>query len=298
MLKYISHTKFCLKSLLVYPNQTLKEFICDFKKDYYAEKVKSKSNFVWCAGLPKSGTTLIEKIFENLPYINMKHSMKRIYYPGKTDHVHGISSKMFSNLPKDKFTFLKTHSPYSTSYEKIALEKNAKIIISLRDLRDVMISRYHHVISEKTHRHHKVINNLNFEDGFIKSLNLTDLGGTPVIEEYYNWIYDWLKIAKERNYLVLWFEDYKTNELNYINKILNYIGLKELSSKQILDLTNKKTSKSKKYKLSDGLKKYGRERSTFRSGEINQWKKVFNFNIKKAFEEKLPNNIEFVLKKS
>ena len=155
--KYVSHTKFCLKSLLIYPKQTAKEFISDFKKDYYAEKIKSNSNFVWCAGLPKSGTTLIEKIFENLPYINMKYSMKRIYYPGKLDHIHGISSPMLSNLPKKKFTFLKTHSHYSINYEKIALEKNAKIIISLRDLRNVMISRYHHVISDKTHRHHKLI---------------------------------------------------------------------------------------------------------------------------------------------
>ena len=60
-----------------------------------------------------------------------------------------------------------------------------------------MISRYYHVISEKSHRHHDLLKNLSFEDGF-KSLSITDLEGLPVIEEYYNWIYNWITIAKEK----------------------------------------------------------------------------------------------------
>ena len=196
--KYINHANFCIKSFLLHPNQTFKELVSDIKKDKTAYKFKSNIKSVWCAGLPKSGTTLIEKIFESLPYINLRYSIKRIYFPDKLDHIHGISESMFSNIPKNKFTFLKTHSPYIEEYEKIALKNSTKIIISLRDLRDVMISRYYHVISEKSHRHHDLLKNLSFEDGFIKSLSLTDLEGLPVIEEYYNWIYNWITIAKEK----------------------------------------------------------------------------------------------------
>ena len=294
--KYLNHANYCIKSFLTHPNQTSRELITDIRKDKTAYKFKSNIKFVWCAGLPKSGTTLIEKIFESLPYINLKYSVKRIYFPNKLDHVHGISDSMFSNMPKNKFTFLKTHSPYKEIYEKIALKNNAKIIISLRDLRDVMISRYYHVISERTHRHHDLLKDLNFEEGFIKSLGLTDLEGLPVIEEYYNWIYNWLTVAKNKNYLVLWFEDYKIDKLKYIQSILDYINFNEYSPEQILNETQKKTEKSKKLDLSSGLKKYGRERSTFRSGQINQWKKLFNSNINKEFESKLPNKLELVQK--
>ena len=62
--KYINHANFCIKSFLLHPNQTFKKLVSDIKKDKTAYKFKSNIKSVWCAGLPKSGTTLIEKIFE------------------------------------------------------------------------------------------------------------------------------------------------------------------------------------------------------------------------------------------
>ena len=38
---------------------------------------KKSHNKVWICGLPKSGTTLIEKILDNLPYVSMDRSPLR-----------------------------------------------------------------------------------------------------------------------------------------------------------------------------------------------------------------------------
>ena len=76
-----------------------------------------------------------------------------------------------------------------TMKHKIAETYDAKIIVSLRDLRDVMISRYFHVMNEKIHWQHKYIKDLDFEEGFKKSLTYFDntQKDMPIVINY-NWI--------------------------------------------------------------------------------------------------------------
>ena len=69
-----------------------------------------------------------------------------------------------------------------------------KIIITFRDIRDAMISRYYHILSDKNHWQHDIIKSQTFEKGFIKSLTeCTDkfpshLKFEEPIISYYNWI--------------------------------------------------------------------------------------------------------------
>ena len=65
------------QKFLRYPLQTSKIIF----EDYQKQKDKSiylKHNFVWCIGLPKSGTTFIEEIFESLNYLSLTNSPFRI----------------------------------------------------------------------------------------------------------------------------------------------------------------------------------------------------------------------------
>ena len=278
----------------MHPIQSINELSLDISKDKKSNQFSSKKYFVWCAGLPKSGTTLIEEIFEILPYVNMSNSLKRIYFPGNLDHDHGISEVMMSGVPEKKYTFLKTHTHFSEKYEKIVEQKNAKIIISVRDLRDMMISRYYHILADKTHWFHEPIKDLSFEDGFIKSINKKKENEkeNSIIEYYYYWIENWLRIANQKKYLILWYEDYIDNPISYIQRILNYINFDEFSAEDILKkITVKKESIYKR-----SLFKYGREKSTFRVGKKNQWKDKFNSKIEESFNMALPKNIKYILK--
>ena len=107
----------------------------------------------------KIWNTLIEKFFDNLPYVRANTSMLRFYYhnPIQFDYqknlsehdYHGITEKNFKYLPKNKLTFFKTHTHFEKKYFHIAERYDAKIIISVRDLRDMMISRYFHIYKRK-----------------------------------------------------------------------------------------------------------------------------------------------------
>ena len=289
-MKFFLHFAKHLKSFLFYPFQTTNWFIKDLKKDFFSKNKIAKHKFIWCAGLPKSGTTLIEGVFDCLPYVRLDSSILRIYDSRNLDHGHGISDEMFSNIPDNKFTFLKTHTHYSKNYENIAIKKNTKIIISVRDLRDMLISRYYHIKSDQKHWLHKKLIKLDFTEGFLKSLKekFSPSSEDP-LTYYYFWIKNWILEGKKKNYLILWFEDYKKEPLKYINKILEYTDNKNFSAEEIY---SKMKNKRKINSLSQGLKNYGRSKSTFRKGAVGEWHELFDEKISRYFYKNIPGDIK------
>ena len=279
------------KSFMIRPSKTIKWFLDDFKKDTNSSNFKSKYHNVWCAGLPKSGTTLIEKILSILPYVSLNNSLLRVFNSRNLDHEHGISNKMFEKLNNKEFTFLKTHTHYEKKYEDIARSNNLKIIVSVRDLRDMLISRYFHILSDSDHWLHHKIKNKDFTEGFILSLNSKYKEDLPnALNYYYYWILEWHKVAKKNNYLILWYEDYKNNPLDYIDRVLRYLNFKEFSTFEIKDQIVKAREKEKTLKTS--LREYGRSKDTFRKGKVEEWKKYFNKEVLNYFNENIPDKIE------
>ena len=107
--------RYIFKNLFTSPIILIKEILVDIKKDY--GKTISHNN-VWICGLPKSGTTLIEKILDTLPYVSMDRSPLRY---GINKNV--IDSKNIENyirlFPKNKNSYLKTHLEYNKKFLKI-----------------------------------------------------------------------------------------------------------------------------------------------------------------------------------
>lgn len=282
-----------MKSFLFRPFQTIQWIREDYLKDVAADNYDSKSKIVWCAGLPKSGTTLIEHIFDNLPYVRLDNSFNRIFNEGTLDHDHGITNEMFKYLPRDKFTFLKTHTHYEKKYEEIALKNNLKTIISVRDLRDMLISRYYHIMADDNHWLHKKIKGQSFSDGFIISLKeKNDNDHHNALEYYYFWILNWLKVSSKKNYLILWFEDYKKDPKKYITNILKYLDFENFSSSEIEEKI--KNNRQKNLSLSKNLKTHGRLRKTLRKGLVGEWKNLFDDKISEYFYSNIPDKIEKV----
>ena len=196
--------KYLIKLFFYSPRYLYKKIYLDLKKDSNSKKLKKEFYIVWCAGLPKSGTTLIEDILNNFPLVQANNSFFRIYDDSNLDHIHGISEEMFNRFPKNKLTFLKTHSHYNENYINIAHKHNAKIIVSMRDIRDAMISRYYHVINDPKHWQHNMIKDLKFKEGFIKSIRegsfiffKTSKCEKP-IDYYYGWLNNWQNCIKKK----------------------------------------------------------------------------------------------------
>ena len=66
-------------------------------------------------------------------------------------------------------TYCKTHTKLTETVKKI-INDNVRVILSIRDLRDMMISRYYHILNYKFHWQHNLLKDLSFDEGFKISL--------------------------------------------------------------------------------------------------------------------------------
>ena len=71
-MKYIYHLLKHIKSFMFHPIESTRWLLSDLKKDINASNYDSKMKSVWCAGLPKSGTSLIEEIFDEMTNLTEK----------------------------------------------------------------------------------------------------------------------------------------------------------------------------------------------------------------------------------
>ena len=301
---YLRPIKLLIRLFFYSPKYFYKKIITDLEKEAFSKKLKKNFHIVWCAGLAKSGTTLIEEILRELPMLQINNSVLRIYDDTNLDHIHGITDKMFSKFPKNKLSFLKTHSHYNKHYTDIANKYNSKIIISMRDIRDVMISRYFHAKSDKAFFKYNLLNDLSFKEGFIMSLKESlmlkydpadwKLGTGETfqipLQYYYRWILDWQNYAKKNsNCLILWFEDFIADPKNYIKKITNYLEFEDFEINKMLLKLESNRGLLKKRNLVDNLNQF--QPQTFRKGESEGWKKVLDDEILKEFYSILPDDI-------
>ena len=93
---YLRPLRYLIKLFFYSPKYLYKRITSDFKSDLYSKKFKKSFHIVWCAGLAKSGTTLIEDILRELPAVQANNSFFRIYDNSNLDHIHGISNEMFN----------------------------------------------------------------------------------------------------------------------------------------------------------------------------------------------------------
>jgi len=290
--RLINHIIKILFHILLRPYNSFKWLIDDFNKDISAKFHSSKVYAVWCAGLPKSGTTLVEEIFDQMPYVTLNNSFLRIFWHKNLKHQHNVNEGTFKGLKKNHYSFLKTHSHYKKNYDQIIKKNNLKVIVSLRDLRDMMISRYFHILNQKNHWLHNEISSLNFKKGFkISLISKHKEDKQNAICYYYNWIKKWREEASKNKYLVVWYEDYKHNPINYIKRIMEFTEFENLSPKKVyLNILKKKRSNN----LTESYKKFGKLKSTFRKGATEEWKEYFDDEISKYFIKNLPGSLDIV----
>ena len=262
----------------------------DIKSDYFSNLQNNENKFVLVIGVPKSGTTFIEEVLSATGYVDLSSSFLRIFNNRNLKNPHDISDGMFKFVPKNKYTFIKVHTHFSESNFEIIEKYKPKVIISTRELKDILISRYCHIISDKKHRHHKEIVSLEPLEGLKKSLIIKNSYDTPIkpLDYFFNWINDWSKEIKNRNlnYLILKYEDIKKDKNNYVSNILNYLSIKNISANDIIEKlqkNNKKDNKSLNYNLYNYIKP-----KTFNKDSDIMRSKIDMSELKTFIEKNIP----------
>ena len=298
MLKNFIHPiKYSFKVALKNPLQLMTELSTDINKDISAKNYNSPHKLVWCAGLPKSGTTMVEKILNDMPYVQVNMSPIRRYSETGIVHPHDICEDMFRYLPKNKYSFLKTHTHYKDTFLELSKKYNARIIVSLRDLRDMLISNYFHIMSNPKQWEYDELKHLNTKEGFKRSLILSNdkISSQTIIEYYYYWIKNWMTVARDNNLLVLWFEDYKKDPLNYISNIINYLEFQQFDAQKIEEnLSLLRLNQAGE--LSKNLNNVGKKISTYNINGRSSYLNFFDDDINNFFNNNLPEPLESILR--
>lgn len=295
--KTLHYLKYLIGLFLQSPKLIFKEFLEDYQKDKKAINIKKNHYIVWICSLPKSGSTLIEEIISFYPYVKLDRSLTRFFSKGDLKDVHDISKEMFESAPKNKLSFIKTHTHYDETIINICKKYEIKVIITFRDLRDVIISRYFHVLADQSHRHHKIISKMPQKEGFIKSFEINDVNEEALMTYYYNWIKSWQLNKKSINHLELWYEDYVNNKDFFLEKIMNFIDEDSIGISNLKEFLKKEEIAKRKKTFQNLIRDKSKKVSTFRSGKINNWKLFFDEETTKRFNNSLPGPLDNILRK-
>ncbi len=267
--------------VLLNPKTYSKQLLEELHDEYLTltKQVYYDHHLIFIAGLPKSGTTWLEKLISEIPgYIQLEGSFLRNFKGWKNlEHKHGINQKMINSAPIHKYSFLKRHTHYDAKYIQILKDAGVKPTILIRDIRDMMISRYWHILSEPTHWQYKEISSLPFDEGFEKSLFGT-FKGEPVIIYFVRWINDWIEyINKNPNDTILIKYEEMKNDINFtLTKFFHFYGI-QYSKMEINNIVlRQKIKHINRVRLSINLNLAGREKTTFRKGIPGEWKNCFN----------------------
>tara|TARA_A100001388_G_C28543761_1_gene391522 strand:- start:97 stop:639 length:543 start_codon:yes stop_codon:yes gene_type:complete len=147
--------------------------------------------------------------------------------------------------------------------------------ILIRDIRDMLISRYFHILSDERHWQYEDLARKDFEEGFMNSLTAkSDEDNLCVIDYYTKWIEDWFvyNLKNKQNSYLLYYEQMLEDlhaSLVEFSSFYNFNFNDKMISKIIKSQKSKQINKST---LKENLNLPGKLVSTFRSGTAGGWK--------------------------
>ena len=194
----------------------LREVHQDIIKAYGPEKDNNPQEVLFVS-FPKAGRTWVTFLIARI--------LQKKYNLPDSDVVNLEKiSRNVRGLPN--MTVVHEDDPHKKDVESLSKSKlkhyNKKIILMVRDPRDIIVSFYFHQSRRKGEENYKKsISNFLFEK----------IGGFDVVIEYYNiW-------AKNRyipaDFLVVKYENFMRNTKKEVKKIINFMGLSDISDNKI-----------------------------------------------------------------
>jgi hypothetical protein len=260
------------------------------------QQVAFESNLFFIAGLPKSGTTWLEHLLDCTPgLVQLNKSILRSYPRNiQLKNQHDLHPDMLDCVPKNKLSFLKLHlNPFPRNYVLLD-DRGIKVVVIIRDLRDMLISRYHHIISEDSHWDHQRLKSTAENMQLFESMKGVSPEDSETALEYYSsWIAGWIDKAKvtPNDTIIVRYEDLKKNTFSTLKKIYDFYGY-QIEDKSVHEIITQQANKHKSEQnqtLRANLLEKGRFSSTFRKGIVGEWNDCFNPQIKALVKDKAGN---------
>ena len=227
---------------------------------------KYPHRILFIAGMAKSGSSWVHAFLLNIPGFQRPPIVDR----------SGIAAgrvwdeSYFTNIPRFGFYALKTHAGASSELLTIIQKMNLLTLVTYRDIRDQLVSRFHHILVDPNTIHHKLYNEMPQSEAFSHSIDYA-------LDQYVAWIDDWLAVVEKEpdRFLVIRYEDLLDNSFEAFKKILLFYGI-DFPDNQIQEMMVAADAQTRGGvdTLADRVK-VGRG-ANFRAGRKGDWRSHFS----------------------
>jgi hypothetical protein len=223
-------------------------------------KINTHRRIIFIAGYPKSGTTWVENFIGMLPGYNPR----RLLGNEELLRMHLLDDTSFECCPKKGYSALKTHI-YADKKNISILKRDGitKIVVMYRDLRDIIVSHYYHILKENPWRPE--------EESYLNYLEVSKETGMRhclehTTEDYIIWIEGWYQIRDNGplEILFLKYEDLIENPTRFFTRLCNFYSI-DLDEKKLKSIIERSNHKKQKLFGPPGT------RSTIRRGGSGNW---------------------------
>ncbi|XP_064270028.1 sulfotransferase 6B1-like [Passer domesticus] len=245
------------------------------------ESFEARSDDVILAAYPKSGTNWLSQILTDLIAISQKKT------PGSESSVNAEEPEEFPYLEAgdaEKFERMtKLPSPRfmvtnlrPENLPQSIFKNNAKILLLIRNPKDVATSYYHFSNGVTTVPSYET-----WDDFFTDFMTKKTAWGC-----YLEYLSEWNKYADKENIMTITYEEIKENPALSVKNIATFFGI-ALTEEQLQLVVERSSFQSMKKNSDKTHGSFGKV--LFRKGGVSDWKNLFsedqNVKMDKAFEE-------------
>lgn len=264
------------KKMIAYPRYYSQLRKCRSKYEQFRSCYSQ--NILYVAGLPKSGTTWLEKMLSSFPGFSEVMIPEAVAYEQnhKQSHTFEFPENLFERF-RDALVVLKLHA-HGSMHNFSLLEKNKiKYVVLYRDLRDIAVSHIFYVQRTRYHPEHGIYKNLNTKKALIYFAK-------TLLPEFIQWINSWQQHATSSLNYILCYEDLIDNPISKLKEITKHYGI-QATDEELNLIINKNSFEN----LSGGRKKGETNTSSFfRSGHVGDWKNYFDSELEELYSLLLP----------
>lgn len=242
---------------------------------YRSHGEKYSHPLLFVAGLPKSGTTWMERMLSSYPGYQEMMTPEVIEYEveHRGSHDYELPANLFHRLD-NMLAVLKLHVHGSSHNAELLQEADVPYLIMYRDLRDVAVSHVYYVQRTPWHPEYPDYDGLSIERGlhhFSKTL----------LPEFIDWTLSWHANRDPDQSLVVRYEDLLTDTMNTFREVVQLFDLPDDPE------TIESIVEAHRFENLSGGRSRGEHEddSFFRKGVSGDWKNHFTPELKTLFKE-------------
>jgi len=241
------------------------------------DELELNSQDVLSVSFPKTGSTWVNEILlliklgaDEQTWRNLPHKDRFPYIELDPPHLpHGTNFNHVTNTPSPRL--VKSHLP-ERYFERHFNENGPKIVVAMRNPKDVLVSLYHF------YRANKFLGNFSGTwDEFFELHKKEGLVYSPVCK-YQG---DWYKRRDEPNVFIIKYEELHQDTEGILRKLLNFLG-KEFTDQQVADVIRLSSFDSLAEKSKANMKGVDNPvidpkiSPFFRKGKVGDWRNYYS----------------------